>query len=156
MTTKIYVGYFFRIFVTTSLPPSPSTLRLCPPPFTTLTCVTTNSESNYISSFHVTHFQTRPCVSKWKLHVSVEKCQTASQHATSHRYSNYVFSFPTKCTGTTEYLYYIVNVCYMFRHSLCHPLITSQNHLLVVSLCYNGLVTEREVDITKRKYCLSN
>jgi len=68
----------------------------------------------------------------------MEKCQKASQHETSHRYSKYVFSVPTKCTGTTEYLYCILNVCYMFRHSLFHPLITSQNHLLVERLCYNG------------------
>jgi len=86
------------------------------PPFPTLTCVTTNSELNCISSLHITHFQSRPCVSKWKLHVSMEKCWRASQHTTSQHYSNYGFSCPTKCTGTTEYLYCILNVCYVFRH----------------------------------------
>jgi len=68
-----------------------------------------------------------------------------------------------------------MNICYMFRHSLCHRLITYQNYLLIVRLCYNGLVTEHEVYISgslhkasysyskywleariQTRYCLSN
>jgi len=35
--------------------------------------------------------------------------------------SNYILNCPTKCTCIIEYLCYLINICYMFRHSLCHP-----------------------------------
>jgi hypothetical protein len=77
----------------------------------------------------------------------MEKCLRASQHTTSHRYSNYIFSCASNCTGTIEYLYCILNVYYMFRCYLCHPLITSQKHLLIVRLSYNGYITKHEIYI---------
>ena len=117
-------SYFIRISVTTSLLPFPS-LHTSPsrPPttFPTPPCVTTNCELHCISTLHTTHYQRRPCGSKWKLHVSLVKCHRASQHTTSHHYSNCGFSFPTNCTGTAEYLYCLLNVCYMFWHSVCIP-----------------------------------
>ena len=52
--------------------------------------------------------------------------------------NDYVFNFPTKCTCTIEYLYFSLNIFYMFRRSLRHPqeelLIATQNLLLIVSL----------------------
>ena len=36
-------------------------------------------------------------------------------------HSNYIFSFPTKCTCTIEHLYCLLNFCYMFRRSLRLP-----------------------------------
>jgi hypothetical protein len=134
MTRKLNVGYFIHIFVTHAFLPFPSPLRLWTPYFPTLTCVTTNSEFNYILALQITHFQTWPSVSKWKLQVSMEKCLTASQHKTLHPNSKHIFSFTTKCTRTIECLYWLLNVCYMFRRSLRHSLITSQNHLLIVRL----------------------
>jgi len=41
-------------------------------------------------------------------------------------------------------MYLLINVRYMFWHSLRHPFITSQSHLLIVRLRYNGEVTEPE------------
>ena len=35
--------------------------------------------------------------------------------------SNYILNCPTKCTCIIEYLCYLLNICYMFLHSLCHP-----------------------------------
>jgi hypothetical protein len=34
--------------------------------------------------------------------------------------SNYAFDFPTECTCTIACLYCLLNICYMFRHSLHH------------------------------------
>ena len=44
-------------------------------------------------------------------------------------YSNCVFNFPAKCPNTTEYLYCLLNIWYMFRHSLRHP----QGELVITS-----------------------
>ena len=49
------------------------------------------------------------------------------------KYGNYIFNLPTKCERTNAYLSSLLNICYMFRRSLRHPLITSQNHLLILS-----------------------
>jgi hypothetical protein len=35
--------------------------------------------------------------------------------------SNYIFNFRTKCTCTIEYLYWLLNISYMFRCSLLYP-----------------------------------
>jgi hypothetical protein len=35
--------------------------------------------------------------------------------------SNYIFNFPNKCSSTIEYLYGLLNISYMFWHSLHHP-----------------------------------
>jgi hypothetical protein len=64
----------------------------------------------------------------------MEKCLRASQHKTYHNCSNYIFNLPAKCTGAIEYLYSLLNICYVFRHLLCHPLITYQNHLFILRL----------------------
>jgi hypothetical protein len=36
-------------------------------------------------------------------------------------YSNNIFNIPNKCTCTIEYLYCLLNISYMFWHSLHHP-----------------------------------
>jgi hypothetical protein len=143
MTRKLNVRYFFRISVTHVS----STLPLTPP---SVSPFLPNSDLRYgeqwielyLGPSHYTFSNTAVC--KWKLHVSVEKCLRASQHK-SHPYRNYVLSLPTTCTGTIEYLRWLLNVCYMFRHSLCHPLITYKNHLLIVKLPYKVSVTEYEL-----------
>jgi hypothetical protein len=35
--------------------------------------------------------------------------------------SNYILNCPSKCTCIIEYLCYLLNICYMLRHLLCHP-----------------------------------
>jgi hypothetical protein len=86
-----------------------------------------------VPSQHTTAHPYRKCLLGTQQTTShpYRKCLVASQH-TSHPYSNYVFSFPTKYTGTTEYLYWLLNVCYMFPRSMCHPFITPQSNLLVL------------------------
>jgi hypothetical protein len=122
MTRKLNVVYFFRIFITTSILPFPSSLRLWPHSIPALTHVTTNSEFNYILDLHITHFQTWPPVSKWKLQVSVERCLT-SQHTKLHPNSKYIFSFPTKCTCGIEYFFiteYLIHVSALIAASSYH------------------------------------
>jgi len=49
-------------------------------------------------------------------------------------YSNYIFSFSTKCTHTIEYLYCLLNICYMFLRSLLHPQGKLLSHLKIICL----------------------
>jgi len=65
-------------------------------------------------------------------------------HALS--YSNFIFNFPSNCTFTIEYLYWILNVCYMFRRSLRHP----QGELLSLSktIFYCQVVTMFELGLS--------
>jgi hypothetical protein len=130
MMRKLNVRYFFRISVThvsSSLPLTPPSIS----PFLPNSDLRYGEQwiELYIGPSHYTFWNTAVC--KWKLHVSVEKCLRALKH-TSH--SKYVFHFPTNCAGTIEYFHCILSVCYMFRHSMYHPLIIYQNQLLIVNL----------------------
>ena len=63
--------------------------------------------------------------------------------------SNYIFNFPTKFTGTIEYLYCSLNICCMFRPSLRHHqpelFIASQNNVTMTSCASTALLSLSEM-----------
>jgi hypothetical protein len=71
-------------------------------------CVQSNSVSTMLWCVYVTY------VENWQLLLY-------SFPISSFSYSNCISNFPTKCKYTIEYLDCLLNICYMFRHSLCHP-----------------------------------